>query len=71
MRHLRDATQGKDFLSVASTFTSLKPSDLRSIVKVDLLNAIRQVRASVGKNELEEYVKWNAEFGSFVFEEQT
>eukprot|EP00943_MAST-04B_sp_MAST-4B-sp1_P004507 g4507.t1 len=71
MAPLRDATQGKDFLSVASTFTSLKPSDLRSIVKVDLLNAIRQVRASVGKNELEEYVKWNAEFGSFVFEEQT
>jgi SpoVK/Ycf46/Vps4 family AAA+-type ATPase len=71
MAPLRDATQGKDFLSGASTFTSLKPSDLRPIVKVDLLNAIRQVRASVGKNELEEYKKWNAEFGSFVIEEQT
>ena len=52
-------------------FKSLKPSDLRAIVKDDLLQAMRQVRASVGKNELADYKKWNEEFGSFEIEEQT
>ena len=68
---LRDATQGKDFLNGSVAGFSLKPSDLRPIVKQDLFYAMRQVRASVGKNELEDYKKWNTEFGSFEIEEQT
>ena len=71
MAPLRDATQGKDFLNGGVDFKSLKPSDLRAIVKDDLLQAMRQVRASVGKNELADYKKWNEEFGSFEIEEQT
>ena len=49
MAPLRDATQGKDFLNGGVHFKSLKPSDLRAIVKDDLLQAMRQVRASVGE----------------------
>ena len=68
MAPLRDAMKGKDVLNGDQLY--VKPSDLRDIAKQDLLDALRQVRASVGKNELTEYLKWNEEFGSFAILEE-
>ena len=71
MAPLRDATEGQDLLSGNGVINfKLKPSDLRPISKRDLLTALRQVRASVGKSELKDYLKWNEEFGSFAVAEE-
>jgi len=58
-------------LSSLSSIEGVSATDVRSIVFEDFTNAFCQVRASVASNELDGYLKWNDEFGSFAAKEET
>ena len=58
-------------LSSLSSIEGVSATDVRPIVFEDFMNAFCQVRASVASNELDGYLKWNDEFGSFAAKEET
>lgn len=58
-------------LSSLSSIEGVSATDVREIVFDDFQNAFCQVRASVASSELDGYLKWNDEFGSFAAKEES
>nr|CCD15819.1 unnamed protein product [Trypanosoma congolense IL3000] len=56
---------------VTMKLTDVSLSDLRPIQREDFLQALRHIRPSVGAAEVQRYVEWNKQFGSFSAEEGT
>ena len=54
--------------TLESAAAMIDTKSVRPMQKDDFIKALRQVRASVAPSELEGYVKWNKEFGSFAAE---
>ena len=44
--------------------TSLRADQVRPINYTDLLSALRQVKASVSQQDLDQYIEWDKRFGA-------
>ena len=44
--------------------TSLRADQVRPINHTDLLSALRQVKASVSQQDLDQYIEWDKRFGA-------
>ena len=44
--------------------TSLRADQVRPINHNDLLSALRQVKASVSQQDLDQYIEWDKRFGA-------
>lgn len=63
----REAAMGP-LRSAKSMLSNIAVDDIRPVMLRDFIQATRRIKPSVGESELERYVKWNEQFGSFPTE---
>ena len=68
MAPLREMTTGDSAMSF-DQLQNLTSDDLRPIRHADMVEAMRQVRASVSTDDLAGYIEWDKQYGSFVQDE--
>lgn len=61
----REAAMGP-LRSNKTSLSELNAADIRPVMLKDFKGASRRIKPSVGQSELERYVKWNDQFGSFT-----
>lgn len=65
----REAAMGP-LRSTKTSLLDVNAADIRPVMLKDFKGACRRIKPSVGQSELERYVKWNNQFGSFVEHEE-
>jgi SpoVK/Ycf46/Vps4 family AAA+-type ATPase len=60
----REAAMGP-LRAVMGTAAKVSIADIRPVCLKDFTSALKRQKPSVGKNEVQRYLKWNAEYGSF------
>jgi fidgetin-like protein 1 len=65
----REAAMGP-LRSTKTSLLDVNAADIRAVMLKDFKGACRRIKPSVGQSELERYIKWNQQFGSFVENEE-
>jgi SpoVK/Ycf46/Vps4 family AAA+-type ATPase len=68
MMHVCKEASMMSIRSAENRISSIDPNDLRAVKVDDFLKSLKVVKPSVSEKTIDQYIKWNEDFGSFQFD---